>query len=336
MPFTLRIDFQGMIGVVPINGGDSLQMLFVDGRKGCQVSDGDHIPPHFPVIRFERPNVADPKMLADHEEGLQKIMYTGEQELSSADDLVGYWFLDSQELELHYEGEPADNQKKLLIWDEDTAHQANGNVNGRGPNQYFSRIPHLDLVQSPASRIDPDCLLPQPREGLIAARFKIRDGIVQSLDVFRDQLDQLVPITFRPLGSSLPDAVLTQPAISTGLQLEVQVPGESAILVSTAFGETVAKPVLKLAPVKGENVVNVKIWNLPLTEIFGLPELDHQMGAEDKHFELFYELSLRRPPLHNRPVPHLTTSGNSMSMPGMGGPPIHLQTPFCPPVVFQG
>lgn len=339
MAFTLKIEFRGMIAFVPVNGGSSLMTLMVDARSGRQASDGHHIPPHVPVVKFDRRNVADPATLRRHEEGRQKVFYLGQQEMESEVDLTGLWFLDNQDLDLRYDGQDVNRvNRKVVLWDEEAQRRSLIPANGRGPATFFSRLPHLENVVSSASRVDPDCLVPKPKEGLLAGRFLINEGIVESLTPPTDQAGNPIPAQFRPLGSSLPATVLTQSSVGVGLSVEIQVPGKSATLVSTLFGDATSKAVLKLAPAKDQKTpVHLKVWNLPLADVFGLPSFDHSAIDLDRHFEMFYELSLRRPALHNRPVPHFGATqnnggGHSHFSPG----PIQLTTPFCPPAVFQG
>ncbi|HEX6902363.1 MAG TPA: hypothetical protein VF789_21775 [Thermoanaerobaculia bacterium] len=333
MAFTLKIEFQGLIGYVPTNGGKSLLALFVEGRKGRQTSDGHHIPAHVPVIQFARRNVADPGTLRNHEQGKQKVLYFGQQDMGAVDDLAGLWFLDNQDIELRYEGQDREDQK-LRIWDEETR-ASFGQPNGRGPASFFSQLPHLDTIISSASRVDPDCLLPQPREGLLAARFTIREGVIESLTPPEELDGKLLSTQFRPIGTDLGGTVFTQTSIGSGALVEVKVPGDSVTLVSRLFGDEASKSVLKLAPVAGQTTpIHVKVRNLPLYDIFGLPNFEHPNLTEDRHFEIFYELSLRRPPLHKRPIPHFELAeqnGGGHVHPG----PIHLSTPWCPPAVFQ-
>lgn len=337
MSFTLKIEFQGLIGYVPTNGGKSLLALLVEARKGRQTSDGHHLPSHVPVVQFERRNVLNLEEIALHEpEDNQKFLYSGTAEIESEESLKGLWFLDNQDLEVRYEGEDRPD-RKVLIWDEDTAGDPRLATGGRRRETFFSVLPHLENVSSSASRIDPDCLLPKPKEGLLSGRFTIRDGIVQALNPPRVGEDP-IRAQFRPLGSPVIDTVHMQDSIGKGVVLEMEIPGDSVTLFATKFGQTAAQPVLKLGPVPGETTpVAIQVWNLPLYDIFGLPSFGHSSATEDPHFELFYELCLRRPPLHNRPIPYFVgeqQNGNGHHDHGEG--PVNLTTPWCPPAIFQG
>ena len=341
MSFKLQIDFQGLIAAVPVNGGESMQILLVESRNGRKTSDGDHVPPHYPVVRFDRRNVVDLEALRDHEQGKQKIIFLGSSDLTSEADLTGLWLLDSQDLEVRYDAANDQNNGMVTIWNKDLA-RGESRFAGKSPDQYFSLVPHLEDISYSSSRVDPDCLRPNPTSGLIAARFKIKEGLVQAAQLERDQNGRSVPLDFRPFGADLRGTVFSQ-AVSDGIQLEMEIPTDSATLVSTEFGSGEKLSVLKLAPFasQGTTPVRVQVWNLPLEDTLGLPRHSHGSSSADKHFELFYELSLQRPPLHLRPVPHLANGGNGGNG-GSGGhhddeeDPIRITDIYCPPVAFQG
>lgn len=333
MSFNLKIKFQGLIGYVPTNGGKSLLALLVEARKGHQTSDGHHLPSHVPVIQFDRRNALNLQELArlDSNDN-QKILYHGQGDMKSESELKGLWFLDDQDLELSYERERSD--RKFQVWDEAMAHNAGVAENTLN---FFSSLPHLENLASASSRVDPDCLLPNPKDGLVAGRFKIDDGIVQALNPPRDDGGNLIQVHFRPLGSEDKETVFTQQYIGHGMVLEIEVPGESVTLMAKKFDSTEAKAMLKLAPVEGESAsLEIQVWNLPLYDIFGLPSFGHSSTTEDRHFELFYELCQRRPPLHKRPIPYFVSSTQNGNGGGHGhGGPVMLTTPWCPPAVFQ-
>ncbi len=346
MPFKLKLDFRGLIAVVPTDGGESLRILSVEARGGRQTSDGEHIPPHYPVVRFDRKNVADIDSLADHDEPGEKIVSLGPADALEP-HLKGVWFLNGQDLEIQFAGQTV-TRGSLLIWDQALAQASIGNFTNKNPDQFFSLIPRLEEIAPSAARVDPDCLRRQPREGLVASRFTVREGFAQAIQLQRDkETGRVVPIDFRPISAPSNDTVVSKPA-SAGVQVEIDIPGDSVTVLATRFGADVPRPVLTLRPAEdqGGQPVVLEVWNLPLEDLLELPKSlgGHAHAGQDKHFELFYELCQQRPPLHKRPIPHFNVEGNGNGNgtghgghgPNHGLPPVRISDPFCPPVAFQG
>ena len=340
MSFTLKILFQGLIAAVPLNGGSSYQILSVDARNGQLTSDGDHIPSHYPVVRFPRKNVADFELFANQEDldDRQMVHFLGKWTASSLNSMDGIWFLDNQDLELSYERNEG-STRQVLVWDEGSQNGANNLFAQKTPKQFFSLVPPIDLVSGAsfaAARVDPDCLRPAPEKGLIAARFKIDEGLLQATSV-AERDGQVMSLDFRPVGSPRRETIITR-SISSGIELEVNIPGDSVTFLATKFGSEEPMPILKLAPAadQGSDPITVQVQNLPIEEFFGMR---HVMGSDhdvDKHFELFYELSMERPPLHRRPIPHFESNGNGNGTAPHGTHSIRASDIFCPPATFRG
>ncbi|MDP9120554.1 MAG: hypothetical protein M3O15_04170 [Acidobacteriota bacterium] len=334
MSFQLNVIIEGMIAMVPLDKG-RVQLLMVEGRRDMMASDGSCIPKHFPVVRFDKRDLPPgseaslANSLAAKDSSLQKALFAS---VPSRDEKsttpYGYWFLDRQDLGFHYNSQdkPA---RDLLLWDESTA-SANANGHGGGEDSYLSWIPRLAKIAPAAAVVDPDCLVGNPEKRLIAARLLLTEGSLMCAGLSQNPAtgDRL-SVDFRPVGADASAAANGQ-HVGTGFMFQLKVPSDAVCLTSKPWSGGQEATVLTLSPSDKRDtaVVEVSIWNLPLESIFelGLPQ-----GVKmdmDVHFEMFYELSSRRPPLTDRPIPHLQNQASKLH-------PIRMSDLFCPPVHLE-
>lgn len=328
MPFKLRVHFEGLIGFVPLSDGEEAQgmlALLVDARAARLASDGAHLAPHFPVLRCHSANIVKNGLSTDLDDSsLQKRYFVSETGSNPFID----WFLDQQEIGIRHEGASG----PLEIWDEDSGTQRAGKTR----EHFFSYVPRIEAF------VDPVWLVPRPKRGALAARFRISEGFLQSKGTEKDkEHGGEVLIDLRPLNSE-ESAGSKGRAVSSGAILEVDVPGSSVVLTTTSFKSGITTDAVHLAPVPSADLVEVRVRNLPLEDLLELPGMGHATASIDRHFELFYELCAQRPPLRKTPVPHVRMNGTNGTNGGSAGHdhavtgPIRVSDITCPPAVFIG
>lgn len=329
MAFQLNINFQGLIALVPTDGGSHIDVLLVEGRREMMTSDGTCVPAHFPVLIFDRADLKEGQagsLPALEENARSGVLYVTPPSDDGSAQVRGFWFLDQQQLDVVADPAGAAPPQPLVVWNAQTQSTTNGNHPGKDASTFLTLIPAINDLDGSAAAVDPDCLLPAPNKGLVAARFHIKEGFLQSLGVQKDESGQEVVVEFR--SSGLPAAAGNpRQRVSNGAQLQIQIPGDSATLYSTPFGGP-RTPFLTFTP-KGKSTLTVEVQNLPIQDILRLKKTFDEPVDVDTHFEMFYELSARRPPMHSRPVPHLVPKAVADSG------PVRIVDVFCPPAVFQ-
>lgn len=328
MSFQLNINFQGLIALVPTDGGSHMDVLLVEGRREMMTSDGTCVPAHFPVLLFNQADLAAGQagqLPALEENARSGVLYITPPSADGSAQVRGFWFLDQQQLDVAADPPGVAPPQPLVVWNAQTQSTANGSHPGKDASTFLTLIPAITDLDGSAASVDPDCLMASPNKGLIAARFHLKEGFLQSLGIQKDESGKDVVVEFR--SSGLPAASGNpRQKVSNGAQLQLIIPGDSATIYSTAFGGQ-REPILTLTP-KGKNTVTIEVQNLPIQDILRMKKTFDVPAEVDPHFEMFYELSQRRPPMHTRPIPHLATQAANSG-------PVRVVDVFCPPAVFQ-
>jgi hypothetical protein len=329
MTFILRIYLIGLVAFVPSDDGRHMAVLLVDARDGYHASDGSFFPPHSPVL-LARAGSCKGACLEDAEKAAPHLFAGGPDVESSA--LVqrlkamllggGVWQIAQEDLAVlpppHRDAPP----RGLVVvgWQRLASPAANAKTLPADATEKaaFSWVPEIAKVVPDAGEVDPDCLAPQPRKGLIAGRLSLSEGTLRTYrlaEFFPQQGRGGVPsFLFRPLAAGTPGSTRgvggSPQGIADWTVVDIPIEGCEVTLSAKPFGGAAART-MTLAPTACTpgQVVELALVNLPDQSARQAPQAaEHQYGPEGiaSHFEVYYELADHRPAWRQRLVPVVT------------------------------
>jgi hypothetical protein len=300
MSFLLRIFFSGLIALVPSKDGKELTVLLLDVQHGYALSDGTTLPPHLPMLLARAGKCAGDCATGDR--AIAEMLFPDSSanaaELLSAALLEGTaWKLSGADLSIVQPGTPAplDIRRNLR---RNEAGQPAALPQSSAEREDFSWVAEMGKIDPTAGEVDADVLAPQPRQGLIAARLRLRSGKVFSYRLLGQQ-NQVTPVHFQTIEGDRVAVAYTQ-ALADWVEADIEITGDAVQIVDQSF-DGKQKRAVELSPHNGQ--VEVALLNFA-------PHATHAAAAAPgpgKHFEIFYELSKTRPANQRRPVPFAGT-----------------------------
>ena len=327
MGFILRIYFIGLMAFVPSQDGKRMAVLLVDARSGYHASDGSYFPPHVPVV-LARAASCKGSCDANLEQVARHLFPAGPG--ASSEELVarlrralgggGALPIDDDDLAVLAPPNRAVAEQGLAV----TGWRASSGL-GRGAagalpadaeqKASFSWVPDIAQVVPEAGDVDPDCLAPQPRKGLVADRLVLDHGTLRTYrmaEFYQDLKGGVPSFVFRPLAPASAGAAAAPEGAPRGIAdwtvVDIPVGGCEVTLTARPFGggaEKVRRMTLAPASCKPSEVVEIAVVNLPdqgMVQAMAAGGHDHPEGIAS-HFEMYYELSKDRPALRQRLVP---------------------------------
>jgi hypothetical protein len=184
----------------------------------------------------------------------------------------------------------------------------------------FNWVPQIAQVVPEAGDVDPNCLAPHPRKGLIAGRLQLDQGTLKTYrlaEFYADRTGGVPTFLFKPLAPSrsrsVPASRVPARGIADWTVVDIPVQGCEVKLSAHPFGNAGKARTITLAPeaCKPGAVVEVALINLPDRSLLDTAEAGgHAHGPEGiaSHFEIYYGLAGHRPPPQQRLVPVVTGS----------------------------
>lgn len=314
MTFILRIFFMGLIAFVPSQDGKELTVLLVDARQGYVASDGSVIPPHMPMLLAR---AGDCKGHCGAEgSAIARILFSGaspDASLASALNNGAAWQLNGSDLTiLPKDAEQKASSAPLRI----ELSRRNGKSVPGNPDERkdFSWVADLRRIDPPGT-IHPDMLALRPQKGLVVARLRLHSGTIWTYRLVSVD-GKVPPLGFKTLQADRVTIDYSQ-ALADWVAAEIEIPGNAVKVVENRFGDGQSRT-MDLTPHNG--LVELAVMNIPKPS--ARPDLEgesHRAHEPGKHFEIYYDLAATGSSKNQRPVPHITTSGD------VNSPAVHRQ-----------
>lgn len=316
MSFTFRVVFGGLCGFVPNTNGHQMRVLVVNATERLASNGETVLPTHVPLFLFDSANrraqigrrpLEGENLLnavAIQEEAFRTGRFCGHplerEELNIRNEDGGAFGLPFQSRRSRRGLEPAVTAEGDLFW-----------------------VAQMDHAFPGAGRIDAECLREDP-PAIVAARLRLTEGVVSTASLARASRGRKAkkapaPSLYAFREFATPSRAGRAPApseaghrvarrasspvgarpLATGVQLEIDVPGDVVTVWSSRFGQPrEGRWAVSLGPARGARVVEAYVHNVSERPLDRAPEV----GTD---FEFFYDLcatpwDLTRP----RPVPH--------------------------------
>ena len=329
MSFILRVYIIGLIAFVPSQDGKRMAVLMVDARDGYHAADGSYFPPHVPML-LARAGSCKGACEADLKAAAGSLLSgVAEQRaprLRKALDGGTLWRIDGEDLAVISPGVRTAAITGLEVVRRPAATGMTRVTTLVMPAKVgdvadFGWVPQLSDVVSDAGGVDPDCLAPQPRKGLVVGRLALDRGTLRTYrmtEFYRELKGGVPSFLYKPLaaGSAVVAPVSPSLAAARGIAdwtvVDIPIQGCEVTLEAKSFRDPSAKPrTITLAPAKckANQIVEVALMNLPDQSLRDeLAENDHEHGPEGtaSHFQIYYELAKSRPSWRERLVPIVT------------------------------
>jgi hypothetical protein len=301
MDFILRIFFSGMIAFVPSADHKELNVILLN-THGYELSDGTTLAHHQPMLLARAQSCTGSCNRRDPT--IASFLFDDKSDAQAADALEialgggAAWQLTGTNISVQ-KLDSSDGCLHPPLWLQDGTREADTRIPANGRElQDFSWVTSLPQAAPSLGAVNPAVLGPEPPPSLVAARLKLRSGKISTFSLVRSG-DKVMPVHFRPLGSS-ENGPYTQ-AVANWVVAEIRVPGDAVELVSQNFSDAASRT-MRLTPVDG--VVEVAVLNIPPVEIPAAGEV-LPTPTPGKHFEEYYQLAQTPPAM--RPVPYAGT-----------------------------
>lgn len=302
MSFIVKILFSGLMAFVPNQDGSELTVLLLNVPHAYHTSDGASMDHHNPVVLAR---AGDCSGDCPQEQALANVLFPDLSETAALDALESAlsdgagWQLSGSDISVRKATSNAANLPALTIVD-----NVRGTVNGQpqpiptssAAREDYSWLGDMGSICSGCT-LDADVLGNNPPAGLIAARFRIRNGRVATHSVIRLG-NNVAPVNFKRLDGTGSTSSYAQ-ALASWVVTEIEVTGDAIEIVEEEFDGTPARSMTLSPDANGK--VELAVLNLPSFEPPASSNNDApQVG---KHFELFYELAENPPAEEARLVP---------------------------------
>jgi hypothetical protein len=350
MSFILRIFFAGLVAFVPSDDGRTVTVLLPQTVPQFFTSDGSAIPPHEPLLLVRAESCSG--ACGSDDLVIGRILFpqaTSDERVheSLASALLGGSAWRLSESEISIESQRSRGAQKTPLWLGSSAARPPKLSSGLPKNQSealnFDWVADLETLAPGSGVVDPDVFSKQPQKGLVVARWRLTSGNLTSYRLVSFQ-DRPMPVFFAPLSNQSHQSASR--ALAAIVMAELEVEGTSLTLVDSGFDGSRHRSVT-LTPSNG--VIEIALLHAPISH-FGTHHQEQEGGSPDpgKHFELFYELSQVRPPIHLRPVPFASSNegfdlSTGQSQPATGSPLLEALFPprslyervLCPPALLS-
>ncbi|MFP5246840.1 MAG: hypothetical protein ACLGH0_09105 [Thermoanaerobaculia bacterium] len=302
MEFILRIFFTGLIAFIPSEDKTEVTVLLLNVGHAHHLSDGTAPGAHTAIILARSGGCTgdcDPDAAVAPYIYRDKPATVAVTTLNTALAEGGAWILNGSDLTIR-KGSASDPDLPGLIIVDD----ARGTVNGQpvvipstaAEREDFSWVANLKQLCSGCT-LDSSLLGSNPPAGLVAARFKIRNGKLFTYAVAR-MGSNVTPANFQRLDGTGSVSSYSQ-AIASWVGAEIAVSGDSIEIVEEKFDEGPGRSMI-LTPDENDRV-EIAVLNLPAF----VPPASSANDAPQvgKHFERFYDLVETPPAPETRLVP---------------------------------
>jgi len=331
MSFILKIYFMGMIAFVPSGDGQEMTILLQDVRDGHYASDGSHIDTHLPML-IARSSACSGDCLDDLEP-VAMHLFKGAEGVARGDEMThlegaigngAALVLDGSDLGVESVDLNIEPQRGgvTIFSPLSTSAQMDRNVFPRTSEEQgdFSLIASMGAIAPELAEIDPQLMGENPgATGLIIGRLRLDQGEIRTHSLVQYG-GKIAPLSFRRLGDSSRSGEPVGP-LGDSAVVEIPVAGCEVYFRERKFSGEPGR-VIRLAPesCEGGEVLEVALLNLPPRGAHDQNRREgnaasHRSATVGTHFELFYELAARRPPVRQRPVPHVAEAPQGVTIP---------------------
>ena len=322
MSFLVRIFFSGLMAFVPSQDGTELTVVLLNSPHSYQVSDGSSIPHHSPLVIARAGSCSGtcPKRDSSVAEiAFNDLSLSAAQDaLETAVDGGGAWMLSGSELSLRKGNSSAPNLPALNMRDD--ARTAGDIIpTTSSEREDLSWIPDFKQIAPSGYVFNTAVLDAQPPSGLVAARFRLRNGKVYSYSIARIGTD-VTPVHFGRLDGQGGVSPYSQ-AVSTWVAADIEVSGENIELVEEKFDGSTGRTMTLTPDASGKielAVLNMPPYVPPTTPFVGTP-------APGKHFERYYDLATNPIAQEERLVPKAGAALTTTTYPSVTWQSIHPQ-----------
>jgi hypothetical protein len=318
--FVLKMFFSGLMAFLPNQDGTELTVLLLNVDHTEQLSDGSTLDHHMPLLLTRAGACSGDCPTRDVT--IAQHVFNDQSEATALDSLEaavsggGAWLLSNSELSLHKGAQSDPDLPALNI----RQNLRTGIIpTTAAEREDFSWVADLRQIAPSGYSVNSD-VLASPPPGLIAARFRIRNGKVFTYRIARVGSD-VTPVHFQRLDGSGCTSPYSQ-AVATWVGAEIQISGQNVQIVEDKFDGSSGRT-MTLTP-NSAGQVEVAVINLPplappSTPFAGTP------GA-GKHFEMYYDLAATSVARSDRLVPKPGAASGAPSYPQVSWDAIHPQS----------
>ncbi|HKO56965.1 MAG TPA: hypothetical protein VJ276_13905 [Thermoanaerobaculia bacterium] len=318
MSFILRILFSGLISFVPNQDGTELTVLLVNADHTYHNSDGTHLDHHKPFLLTRAGSCSGTCPTDD--DAIAQFIYPDLAQATRLDALAaavnggGAWVLSNSEISLA-KGSANDPDLPVLSIVRDQRGSAIIPTTA-AQRQDYSWVADLKQICSSCD-LDSSVHATQPPSGLVAARFKLRNGRVFTYSVARIGSD-VTPVQFKRLNGQGSVSPYSQ-AVATWVAADVEVSGDSIEIIDEKFDGSSSRSMTLTPDENGR--VEMAVLNLPT---FAPPPATRVSAPGiGKHFERYYDLVGTPPSSADRLVPWAGAAPGAPSYPQVAWDDIH-------------
>jgi hypothetical protein len=288
---------------VPSEDGTEVTVLLLNTEHAAHTSDGAVLPPHKPFIATRAGNCTGtcPKRDAD----VAGFVYRDLGATAAADALEaahvngGVWSLNGSDLTIR-KGSTSDPDLPALSIA--TSSSTSNIPTTSAEREDYKWVANLKQLCAGGCTLNSALLGSNPPAGLIAARFRIRNGKVFTWSVARIG-GNVTPVQFKRLDGTGSTSSYVQ-AVASAVGVDIQVEGSSIELAETSFAGD-ARRTMRLEP-DASGKVEMAVLNLPPFVPPASP--DNEAPEVGKHFEAFFDLLQNPPAREARLVPRAGTA----------------------------
>jgi hypothetical protein len=301
--FVLRILFSGLMAFVPSEDGTEVTVLLLNTEHASHTSDGAVLPPHKPFVVARAGNCTGtcPKRDAD----IAGFVYRDLGATAAGDALEashvdgGVWSLSGSDLTIRKGSTSDPDLPSLSI----TSSASTSNIpTTSAEREDYKWVANLKQLCAGGCALNPALLGSNPPAGLIAARFRIRNGKVFTWSVARIG-GNVTPVQFKRLDGTGSTSSYVQ-AVASAVGVDIEVEGSSIELAETSFAGD-PRRTMRLEP-DSSGKVEMAVLNLPPFVPPASP--DNEAPEVGKHFETYYDLLQNPPARETRLVPRAGTA----------------------------
>lgn len=325
MSFLLRILFSGLIAFVPSEDGQEVTVLLLNVDAHHHISDGSAISQHKPLLLARAGSCTGNCPTSDSD--IAAYLFRDQSSTNAASSLAaavsggGAWLLSGSELSVRKTNTSDPDLPSLTIQT-----GVRGVDNGvpkpipttSAEREDFSWIAELqELCTGTGCALNTSILGSNPPTGLVAARFRIRNGKVFTYSVARIG-SKVVPVHFNRLDGSGSTSSYSQ-AIATWVGADITVSGDSVEIVEDKFDASAGRT-MTLEP-DSNGKVEIAVLNLPP---FTPPASSNNDAPQvGKHFERYYDLVETAPSSETRMVPRPGAAPSLGTIPDVSWTTVH-------------
>lgn len=319
MEFIVRILFTGLMAFIPSEDGTELNVLLLNVDHAHHLSDGSRLPQHKPQI-FARAGGCTGQCPTD-DAVIAQYLFPDKSEAAALDALAeavnggAAWQLAGSDLSLQKGSSSDPDLPPLAI----RKNLRTGIIPTTAiEREDFSWVADLGEICSTCV-LDPSVLDAEPPPGLVAARFKLRNGKAYTYSVARIG-SNVTPVHFKRLDGTGSASSYTQ-AVASWVAADIEVSAGSIEIVEESFTGGSGRSMTLVPDAEGR--IEIAVLNVPPFVPPASP--DNEAPQVGKHFEKYYELAQTPPAVAARLVPLPGAAPGTASYPEVDWQLIHPQ-----------